>query len=203
MAGKCSPACCSALGPGRQEDGCRSSVHPWDRPNAPSAGPGFGEHGGGCLPPGATTLAAIPTAPAARPQSPRSHGDGEPRQDGAPAASGRKMQQILAVMPVSASHFLLKRVRFECDIHPVISRLCSLLWQRWQREETQARCPARGRAGCWLSCSPGPAAASGHSQGGTAGAGCGPLEAAITQPAGFVGVHLNYKAHSPSLWVKL
>lgn len=142
MAGKCSPACCSALGPGRQEDGCRSSVHPWDRPNAPSAGPGFGEHGGGCLPPGATTLAAILTAPAARPQNPRSHGDGEPRQDGAPAASGRKMQQILAVMPVSASRFLLKRVRFECDIHPVISRLCSLLWQRWQREETQARCPA-------------------------------------------------------------
>lgn len=61
-------------------------------------------------PPGTTTLTAIPTAPVARPQSPRSHGDGEPRQDRAPAASGRKMQQILAVMAVSASRFLLKRV---------------------------------------------------------------------------------------------
>lgn len=52
-----------------------------------------------------------------------------------------------------------------------------------------------------------PANASGHSQGGTVGdrrgedARC--LKAAITQPSGLMGLHLNYKAQSPLLWVKL
>ena len=52
-----------------------------------------------------------------------------------------------------------------------------------------------------------PASASGHSQDGTVGdrsredARC--LEAAVTQPAGLMGMHLNYKAQSPLLWVKL
>lgn len=52
-----------------------------------------------------------------------------------------------------------------------------------------------------------PASASGHSQGGTVGDRSGKdarrLKAAITQPAGLMGMHLNYKAQSPLLWVKL
>lgn len=52
-----------------------------------------------------------------------------------------------------------------------------------------------------------PASASGHSQGGTVGDRSGEdarhLKAVITQPAGLMGIHLNSKAQSPLLWVKL
>lgn len=52
-----------------------------------------------------------------------------------------------------------------------------------------------------------PASAHGHSQGGTdrdrSGEDVQCLKAAITQPAGLMGMHLKYEAQGHLLWVKL
>jgi len=72
-----------------------------------------------------------------RPQPrPDPHVAGEPHGSGPP-------QQLWPATLRSGSAFLHQRVRFECDVCPVISRFWSLLGKRLWSEESRTCCPPR------------------------------------------------------------